>query len=161
MTSFLFGLIILLAGVLGIVTTLVFTVFAILKRNSKNWKRSGYSLLISGTVVIALILVHEVILFPPNPKIEQLVLSAHREAPIGAYWLGLYNDSTWEFGHSSSEIEFFGTYEILEDTLNLTTTKGTTFYNGDTTNQFLIQSYDLWEVENSGIKGLKIGLNKL
>lgn len=159
MTSFLFGLIIFLAGILGIFVSLAFIIIAIIKRKSKHWKKSIYSLLISGAVVILLILVHEVILFPTNPKLDELVLTAYREAPIGGYWLGLYNDSTWEFGNSSREIEFDGTFEIIGDTLFLSTSPGSTFYNGKSSNQFLIQSEDLVEIENTGIKGLKIGLN--
>lgn len=161
MTSFLFGLIILLVGFLGLFATLTFIIIEIFKRKPKHWKKSIYSFLISGAVVILLILVHEVILFPPNPKLDDLVLTAYREAPIGGYWLGLYYDSTWEFGNSSREIEFDGTFEIIGDTLFLCTSSGSTFYNGNSSNQFLIQAEDLVEIENTGIKGLKIGLNKI
>lgn len=161
MTSFLFSLIILLVGVVGIFVTLAFIIIAITKRKSKYWKKCIYSFLISGVVVILIILVHEVILFPPNPKLDDLVLSAYREAPIGGYWLGLYQDSTWEFGNSPRELDFNGTYTIHGDTLTLSNSPGSTFYNGKSSNQFLIQSENLIEIENTGIKGLKIGLNNI
>jgi hypothetical protein len=100
-------------------------------------------------------------MYPTNGKIDQLVLSGFREAPLGAYWLGVYNDSTWELGNSSREIEISGTYTIAGDTLHLKTLGGTAFYNGDTRNSFVIIGDDLMEVENTGIRGLKIGMNKL
>ena len=89
------------------------------------------------------------------------MLTGFREAPLGAYWLGVYNDSTWELGNSSREIEVRGTYTFSGDTLYLKTLGGTAFYNGSTRNSFVISGDDLVEVDNSGIKGLKIGLNKL
>ncbi len=98
---------------------------------------------------------------PTNSKLDQLVLTAHREAPIGAYWLGVYDDLTWELGNSSREIEVSGTYEISGDTLHLKTLGGTAFYNGATRNSFIIVGDDLMEVENTGIRGLEIKMNKL
>ncbi len=157
----LFGLITSLVGLLGLVLTSIFIVLALFKRNAKNWKRVGISFFGTAALIIILILIQEVFLYPPNPKIEQLVLSAYREAPIGGYWLGLYNDSTWEFGNSPREIEVFGTYTIIRDTLNLVASEGKIFYDGTTTNAFLINETGLIEIENSGIKWLSIGMNKL
>ncbi len=157
----LFGLITLLVGLLGLVLTSIFIVLALFKRNAKNWKRVGISFFGTTALIIILILIQEVFLYPPNPKIERLVLSAYREAPIGGYWLGLYNDSTWELGNSPREIEVFGTYTIIRDTLNLVASEGEIFYNGTTTNTFLINEKELIEIENSGIKWLSIGMNKL
>lgn len=151
----------MLVGVLGIFVTLVFIIIAIIKQKSKYWKKSIFSFLISGVVVILLILIHEVILFPPNPRLEDLVLTAYRKAPIGGYWLGLYKDSTWKFGNSSREIEFEGTFEIYGDTLFLNTSPGSTFYNGKSSNQFIIHTENLVEIDNTGIKGLKITLDKI
>ena len=161
MSSFLIGLIILLAGILGIIVTLTFTVIAIIKRSSKNWRRAGFSLLSSGTIVIILILVHEVILFPPNPKVEQLVLTAYREAPIGGIWLGVYNDQTWQLGYSSVEITSEGTYQLVGDTLTLTAIEGTTVIGESERTSFIIEPRYLVEVKNSGIRSLEIQLNKL
>lgn len=161
MSSFLFGLIILSAGILGIVVTLTFTLIAIFKRTPKNWRRSGISLLSSGIIVIILILIHEVILFPPNPKTEQLVLMAYREAPIGGIWLGVYNDQTWQLGYSSVEITSTGTYQIIGDTLTLIANKGTIIIGESERTSFVIEPKYLVEVKNSGIKSLEIQLNKL
>lgn len=161
MSSFIFGLIILLTGIIGIIVTLTFAVIAIFKRNSKSWKRTGYSLLLSGAMVVSLILVHEEILFPPNPKIEKLVLSAYREAPLGGIWLGVYNDQTWELGYSSVDITSRGTYKLSNDTLTLIATEGTTVIGESELTSFLIKPKHLLEVENTGIKSLEIQLNNL
>lgn len=161
MTMFIAGIFKFLLGLVGVLTTLVFLVLSLFKRTRKGKLQWAGITFFSTVVLIIIMTIIEFLIYPTNPKLDQLVLTAHREAPIGGYWLGLYDDSTWEFGNSSRELEINGTYTILEDTLNLTTTNGTTFYNGDTTNQFLIHPKDLLEVENTGIRGLKIGLNKL
>ncbi len=158
---FLFGLLILLVAFVGLITTLTFVVIAIFKKNSKNWKRSGISLATTTLAVIVLILVQETILYPPNPKTEQLLLSAYREAPIGGIWLGVYNDQTWQLGYSSVEITSEGTYEVAGDTITLIAYDGTTVIGEAERTSFLIEPKYLVEVENSGIRSLEIQLNKL
>ncbi|SDL15045.1 hypothetical protein SAMN05421823_104502 [Catalinimonas alkaloidigena] len=157
----LFGLIILLVGVLGIIVTLTLFVTALFSKSNKWWKRIGFSILTTITLVITLILIQEVFVFPPNPRTDELVMSAYREAPIGGIWLGLYSDSTWELGNSSREIRLGGTYTIDGDKLNLKALKGTTFSNGELNNSFLINQTDLIEIENTGINGLEIGINRM
>ncbi|MEP1032970.1 hypothetical protein [Ekhidna sp.] len=161
MSSFLFGLIILLTGILGLLVTLTFTIIAIFKRNSKSWKRSGYSLLASSAIIITLILIHEVILFPPNPKTEQLLISAYREAPLGGIWLGVYDDQTWQLGYSSVEITSEGTYQLSGDTLTLIASEGTSVIGDSERTSFIIKPKNLVELKNSGIRSLEIHLNKL
>ncbi|MEH0153140.1 hypothetical protein V6R21_03280 [Limibacter armeniacum] len=87
-------------------------------------------------------------------------MSAYREAPFGGYWLGLYTDLTWELGNTSREISAKGIYAVNNDTLELTTVKGS-YFNGDTINTFIFEGKHLIEVKNTGIKGLEIELNKL
>jgi hypothetical protein len=157
----LFGLIILLVGTVGLIVTLTFAVIAIFKKNSKNWKRSGISLATTTVAVIALILIQETILYPPNPKIDQLILSAYREAPIGGIWLGVYEDRTWQLGYSSVEITSEGTYQLAGDTLTLIANEGTTVIGESERTSFLIETKYLVEVENFGIRSLEIQLNKL
>lgn len=161
MDSALFLLFIGLVAILGTIVTLVFAVVAIFKRNRKSLKRTGFSLLSTLSIVITLILIHEVILFPPNPKADELILTAYREAQIGGIWLGLYKDSTWEMGNSNRELDQNGIYEIHGDTLILIKPKGETFNNGLNVNQFLIEEGDLIEVKNTGIAALAIEMNKL
>ncbi|MCV9386991.1 hypothetical protein [Reichenbachiella ulvae] len=156
----LFGLIILLVGSVGFLVTLTFVIMAIFK-NSKYWKLSGISLATTTLAVIALILIQETILYPPNPKIDKLVLSAYREAPIGGIWLGVYNDRTWQLGYSSVEITSEGKYELAGDTLTLFANDGTTVIGDSKRTSFLIEPKYLVEVENSGIRSLEIQLNKL
>jgi len=161
MSSFLFGLIILFAGIIGIVVTLMFTLIAIFKRNSKKWRRAGISLVTSTVVIISLILVYETILYPPNPKIEQLVLFAYREAPLGGVWLGIYEDQTWQIGYSSVEITSEGSYLLNGDTLTLIASPGTTIIGESKRISFIIDPKYLVEVKNSGIRFLEIKMNKL
>jgi hypothetical protein len=111
--------------------------------------------------VITLILIQETILYPPNPKIDQLILSAYREAPIGGIWLGVYEDRTWQLGYSSVEITSEGTYQLAGDTLTLIANEGTTVIGESERTSFLIETKYLVEVENSGIRSLEIQRNKL
>lgn len=148
-------------GLIGVVAVIILLILSAFKRTRKNklWY-AGISFL-STFILILAVTGLEFLMFPTNEKQDQLVLTGFREAPLGAYWLGVYNDSTWELGNSSREIEVRGTYTFSGDTLYLKTLGGTAFYNGSTRNSFVISGDDLVEVDNSGIKGLKIGLNKL
>lgn len=161
MSSFFFGLILLFAAILGIIATLIFTLIAISRRTSKSWAWSGYSFFMSSSIVIMLILIHELILFPPNPKTDQLVLTAYREAPIGGVWLGLYDDQIWQLGYSSVEITSAGKYQITGDTLTLYADEGTTIIGEVERTSFIIKSKSLVEIKNSGIRFLEIELNKV
>ncbi|WKN32098.1 hypothetical protein PZB74_01865 [Porifericola rhodea] len=154
------GLIKFLIGFIGLAITFVFLVIAAIRRSSQKLKKAGIAFF-STTAVIIIISLVELMFYPVNPKNDKLVFTAFREAPIGAYWLGLYSDSTWEMGNSSREIEISGIYRINGDTVELKATSEKGFYNGDTLNFFLIQGKDLIEIENTGIKGLKITMNKI
>jgi len=155
------GLLKVLIGLIGVIGTIIFATLAIFKRTRKGKLQYAGLSLLTTFILILLITGFEFLMYPTNSKLDQLVLTAHREAPIGAYWLGVYNDSTWELGNSSREIEVSGTYTISGDTLHLKTLGGTAFYHGDTRNSFVIIGDDLMAVENTGIRGLKIGMNKL
>ena len=154
-------LIILFILVIGLTLTVFLLIRALIKNKKERWKQARISGLTTVVVVIILFTVQELVLYPTNPKLDKLVFVAHREAPIGAYWLGLYDDSTWDFGVSSREVEFSGTYQLNGDTIELTTFDELTFYKGETEKKFIIDQEDIWEVENSGIRGLEIKLNKL
>jgi len=54
----------------------------------------------------------EFLMHPTNNKLGQLVLTGHREATLGAYWLGVYDDGAWGLGQSSREIVSSGSYTI-------------------------------------------------
>ena len=157
----LFGFIILLTGTIGVLVTLFFAIVALIKRNSANWKSSGISLATTIVVIVSMIFVQETILYPPNPKIGQLVLSAYREAPIGGIWLGIYDDNTWQLGYSSKEITSEGTYRIFGDTLQLVANNGTTVIGDFNQTAFIIKAKSLIELNNSGIRSLEILQNKL
>lgn len=161
MILFAIGLFKFLIGLIGVFGTIIFVILSAFKRKRKSKLRYAGLTLVSTFALILLITVLEFLMYPKNGKLDQLVLTGFREAPLGAYWLGVYNDSTWELGNSSREIEVSGTYTISEDTLHLITLEGSAFYNWNTQNSFIISGDELIEVENSGIKGLKIGLNKL
>ena len=154
------GLIKFLIGFIGLTTTIIYLISFAFKRNSRSLKKAGIVFGSTVTVIIVITLM-ELSLYPVNQKKDQLVLTAFREAPIGAYWLGLYSDSTWQMGNSSREIEIAGTYRIKGDTILLKATSEKGFYNGDTLNYFLIKGQDLVEMENTEIRGLKITMNKL
>lgn len=157
----LFGIFTLFVGMIGLLVTLTFVTIAIFKKSPNSWKRSGISLAATILTTITLITIQETILFPPNPKIEKLILSAYREAPIGGIWLGVYDDQTWQLGYSSIEITAEGTYKINEDTLTLVADQGTTIIGDSERTSFLIKQKSLIEVENSGIRSLEIQINKL
>jgi len=161
MILFATGLLKFFIGLIGVVGTIVFLVLSVFKRTRTGKLRYAGLTFLTTFILILAITGLEFLMYPTNGKQDQLVLTGFREAPLGAYWLGVYDDSTWELGNSSREIEVRGTYTISGDTLHLKTLGGTAFYNGDTRNSFVISGDDLIEVENSGIKGLKIGLNKL
>jgi hypothetical protein len=161
MTLFLLGLLKFLIGLVGIFTSFVFLVLWVIKRTRRNKLRNAALTFLVTFILIIAISVLEFLRYPSNSKLNQLVLSAYREAPLGAFWLGVYDDLTWELGNSSREIEIRGTYTISGDTLYLTTSKGMVFYNGNAQNVFVISGDNLIEVENSGIRGLEISLNKL
>jgi len=161
MDSFLSGLLILSVSILGIVVTLIFILVAIFKQSSRSWKRAGYSLLAFGTIVTGLFLYHKLILFPPNPKVDQLVFSAYREAPIGGIWLGLFDDKTWELGYSSVEITSSGTFDISGDTLKLIATEGTTVIKEFKQTSFIMKPDYLLELKNTGIRSLIIQMNEI
>lgn len=154
-------LFILVTSILGILVTLYFLLKALFKKSSKYLKNAGISFISTVAFAIFAFLILEFLLFPQNPKKEQLVLTAYREAPIGGIWLGLYNDMTWEMGNSSREINRYGSYNFINDTLNLTTTSAVSFHNNSTKIQFIIDNDMLMEVENSGIYRLEISLNKI
>lgn len=141
--------------------TLTFAVAAIVKKNLKNWKRSGISFLATVASVFILIFIQETIIYPPNPKSDQLILSAYREAPLGGIWLGVYNDQTWQLGNSSVEITSEGTYQLTGDTLTLTANEGTTIMGEFQRTSFIIKPKHLIEIKNSGIWSLEIQLNTL
>nr|WKN38291.1 hypothetical protein K4G66_06195 [Tunicatimonas sp. TK19036] len=133
------GLIKFLIGFIGLTTTIIYLISFAFKRNSRSLKKAGIVFGSTVTVIIVITLM-ELSLYPVNQKKDQLVLTAFREAPIGAYWLGLY---------------------IKGDTILLKATSEKGFYNGDTLNYFLIKGQDLVEMENTEIRGLKITMNKL
>ena len=151
----------LFVALAGSFTTLIFVFIAVFKSNSKNWRRSGISFASTIIVVLALILIQETILYPPNPKLDQLVLSASREAAIGEIWLGVYDDQTWQLGYTPSDIRSEGTYQLSGDTLTLFANEGTTVMNDAERTSFIIQDKSMLEIKNSGIRYLKIWQNKI
>ena len=161
MILFIAGIIKFLIGLVGVLTTLVFLSLSLFKRTRRGKLKTAGITFFTTVATILIITAFEFLIYPPNRNKDKLVLTAFREAPLGAYWLGLYDDSTWELGNSSREIKVKGTFTINGDTLNFKTLGGTAFYNGDTKKRFLIQENDLIEIENTGIGGLKIGLNKI
>lgn len=161
MMLFTTGLLKFFIGLIGVIGTIVLLFLSAFKRTRTGKLQYAVITFLTTLTLILLITGLEFLMYPTNSKLDQLVLTAHREAPLGAYWLGVYNDSTWELGNSSSEIEVRGRYTISGDTLYLKTVGGRAFYSGDTRKAFVIQGDDLIEVENTGINGLKIGTNKL
>ncbi|WP_339754579.1 hypothetical protein [Algoriphagus aquimarinus] len=110
--------------------------------------------------VILLIIIVDLFLFPINQKSDQLILSAYREAPLGGIWLALYDDQTWEIGYSSREITSSGNYFIRHDTLTLNAQSGKTILQDISKTSFIIDSKNLREIENSGIRALEIVFKK-
>jgi len=161
MDLFITGLLKFLIGLVGILATLIFLVLSLFKKIRKGQLQNAGVTFLTSMVLILLITGLEFLMHPSNKRLDQLVLTGHREAPLGAYWLGVYNDGTWELGQSSREIVFSGHYTISGDTLRLKTRYGTAFGNGATSTDLVIHNDDLLEVKNTGIKALKIGVNKL
>lgn len=161
MTLLGFGLLKVLTAIVGTVVTLAFLLSSIFRgKRAVMLRMSGvtFSLTIAAILILTGI---EFMLYPENQKLDQIVLSAHRQAPIGAIWLGLYSDSTWEIGNSPREINTRGIYSIHGDSLELKTLSGTEFYKGDSVKWFVFQDDDLVEVKNTGIRSLRIYVNKL
>lgn len=131
------------------------------KRTKSGKLRLAGIVFFSTVGLILIITVIEFQVYPNNPKADQLIMSAYREAPIGGIWLAIYTDQTWEIGNSSREITANGTYEIKSDTLILTAAQGTSIIGETEKTSFIIESESLIEVNNSGIKSLKIMENKL
>ena len=161
MTLLITGLLKFIIGLIGLLMTIAFLTLAAFNRNRKGkLQNAGVSFLVTIILILS-IWGLEFLMYPTNSKLDKLVLSAYREAPIGAYWLGLYEDHTWQFGNSSREIEYSGTWVISGDTLHLNSLFDTAFYNGQTKNSFLIEKNNLIEIEDNGIHVLEIGINKL
>ncbi|MHA7102269.1 hypothetical protein [Roseivirga pacifica] len=145
----------------GLLSTIVALILSLVKEKRKSRLRFARFTFLTTILLTLIITGIEFLLYPINKKNDQLILTGFREAPIGGYWLGIYNDSTWEIGNSSREIEIRGTYTVMNDTVTLYTTGETTFYNGTKVNQLIISKNRLVEVENTGIRYFEVGLNKL
>ena len=115
---------------------------------------AGITFFTTAAIVI-LITIVEFFVFPINPRTEELVLTAYREAPIGGIWLALYNDNTWEMGYSSREITSNGTYKIENDTLTIYATSGEEIITNLRQTSFTFHSNKLVEIKNSGIKNAR------
>ncbi|CAD5279938.1 MULTISPECIES: hypothetical protein [unclassified Imperialibacter] len=157
----LFGLVVLATGIVGLLISLTFASIAVFKKGAKNWRRSGIAFLTTLAVTLCLILVQELVIYPPNPKLERLILSAYREAPIGGIWLGIYDDNTWQLGYSSKEITSEGTYRFSGDTLLLVADNGAKVIGDFDQTAFIIKANQLVELNNSGIRSLEILQNRL
>lgn len=154
------SLLILFFLVIGIITIIIIGLIATFKRKHSYWKKNRLIGVIPILMSVILLILQEFILFPENSKSDQLVFVARRDMPISAIWLGLYDDNTFELGVSSREVESSGNYTFKNDTLTLTSHKGTYLHNGDYTYTFFIKGDYIWEVKNSGIKGLKIVMDE-
>ncbi len=158
---FLTGLIKLLIGLAGLTSTFILLFLSAFKRTRSGKLRLAGIVFFSTVGLILIITVIEFQVYPKNPKADQLIMSAYREAPIGGIWLAIYTDQTWEIGNSSREITANGTYEIKSDTLILTAAQGTSIIGEIDQTSFIIQSESLIEINNSGILSLEIILNNM
>lgn len=155
------GLIKFFIGFIGVLGTLLFLILALLNRNKKGkLKIAGLTFIISVAIIVLITLV-EFLIYPVNPKTEQLILTAYREAPLGGIWLALYDDETWELGYSSREITSKGTYKFHNDTLTIFAQEGQKIVKEIEQTSFTFDSGKLVEIQNSGIKVLEIQINKM
>lgn len=157
---FISGLIKLFVGVLGSLASLFFLITGIFSRHKKDRLKMALWTFTSTVGVILLIVIVDLFLFPINKKSDQLILSAYREASLGGIWLALYDDQTWEMGYSSREITSTGNYTIKHDTLTLHAQSGKTILKDISNTSFIIDSKNLTEIENSGIRSLEIVYKK-
>tara|TARA_R110002072_G_scaffold216077_1_gene373419 strand:- start:381408 stop:381890 length:483 start_codon:yes stop_codon:yes gene_type:complete len=157
---FISGLIKLFVGILGTLVSLIFLIITIFSRHKKGKLKIAAWTFFSTIGVILLIIIVDLFLFPINQKSDQLILSAYREAPLGGIWLALYDDQTWEIGYSSREITSSGNYFIRHDTLTLNAQSGKTILQDISKTSFIIDSKNLREIENSGIRALEIVFKK-
>ena len=153
---FISGLIIFFFILITILTLIVLGIIAAFKKSLSVITRNRFFLLTPILIAAVIFMLQEFIFFPSNPKLDQLVFVGYRDMPISSNWLGLYDDNTWEFGISSREIESSGTYTFWNDTLVITTKKGTVLWNGNDSNTFYIERGYIWEIENTGLRGLEI-----
>lgn len=158
---FITGLIKFLLGLVGILATFVFLAIALFSKNKKGKIRTAGITFFTTATILILITIVEFLIFPINPKTEQIVLTAYREAPIGGIWLTLYNDNTWEMGYSSREISSNGTYIFENDTLTIYATSEEGIINNLKKTSFTFNSNKLIEIENSGIRMLEIKIDKM
>ncbi|RAI84847.1 hypothetical protein [Algoriphagus yeomjeoni] len=157
---FISGLIKLFVGIVGSLASLFFLITFIFSRHKKSKLKIAAWTFTSTVGVILLIITVDLFLFPINQKSDHLILSAYREAPLGGIWLALYDDQTWEMGYSSREITSSGNYTIRHDTLTLNAQSGKTILGEISKTSFIINSKNLTEIENSGIRSLEILMNK-
>ncbi len=158
---FLATLIKALIGLIGMVTSLIFLILSLFKKERKGKLKIAGTTFLSTIAIIVIITMIEFYSYPINPKSDEEVLTAFRETPLGGIWLALYRDQSWELGHSSREITSNGTYHIVGDTITLIASKGMTVIDEVGNTSFIIEEKDLVEIENSGIRSLKITSNKL
>lgn len=157
---FISGLIKLFVGILGTSVCLIILIITIFSRHKKGKLKIATWTFSSTIGVILLIIIVDLFLFPINQKSDHLILSAYREAPLGGIWLALYDDQTWEIGYSSREITSSGNYLIRHDTLTLNAQSDKTILKDISKTSFIIDSKNLIEIENSGIRSLEIVYNK-
>lgn len=93
MMLFATGLLKILIGVVGVIGAIIFAALALFKRTRKGKLQYARLTLLTTFIFILLITGYEFLKYPANSKLDQLVLMAYREAPLGTYWLGVYSDS--------------------------------------------------------------------
>ena len=144
-----------LIGLLGVVTTIVYVVKALVKNPSRNFKTALAVLFATGGLLI-LITTIEFIIHDKSKDYssKKTSLVAMREASLGSgIHLKVYADSTYELG-SGTEVKTRGKIKRNADTLFL-------LKNERIDKSFILDNRALVEIKNSGINFLEIQSNKL
>jgi hypothetical protein len=142
-------------GLLGVVTTIVYVVRALVKNRNRNFKTALAVLFGTGGLLV-LITAIEFITHDKTKDYSQKKTSlvAMREASVGTgIHLRVYVDSTYELG-SGTEVKTRGKIKVNADTLFL-------LKNERIDKSFILDNGALLEIKNSGINFLEIESNEL
>lgn len=137
----------------------VFIFWAIARKSNRarNFRIAGLSFLAMYLINVSIIKFQNMIYMPTN-KIGQLKFLAFGTAINGEKgWIGLYEDSTWEFGKLYREINTNGTYVLKGDTVILTSMPPTGEHFDKT---LLLDNNQESNSPDSKLNGLRIELNE-
>lgn len=150
---------VLLAGI-SLLSGVTFIIWAIARKSNRvrNFGIAGLCFLAMYLINISIVKFQN-IAYKPTNKIWQLKFLAFGKSSNGDKgWIGLYEDSTWEFGKSYREVKTNGTYKLKGDTIILTSTKQNSEYFE---NAILISNNQETNSSELNLDGLRIELDKL